>query len=366
MGRIVPGVRPRRAGWLLGCVLLAAGAGAGDLPPAAITAAPGPASLAAPDGAEPQAPSPDEIIARYVQASGGPAIAQIVTERRVGSIVRGQYGKMPVETVACAPGRWRYHQIFSFGDQVVFGCDGDQAWIQDGKSVESMGGQQRLDLQLLIDPQVPLKIREIFPRLELLGGERVGDREAIALRGTSPAGYSAVLVFDRQTGLLLRAGRVRCEDHREVDGVTRPFRLLLGESDEELHLQMTIEFTSTEHNVAVDATVFQRPGHCLPVVGAPLYKEYQEAQVGPEALDACVGVYQHPDKADVTYAVTRWQDHLMLHRTGWPTQREIIPASETEYFIRFPGTEFRFLRDATGRITHLDIANGTIRAARIE
>ncbi|MBN1629158.1 MAG: hypothetical protein JW990_05310 [Thermoleophilia bacterium] len=364
--RRITRLRPLLVGPLCWCALLPPIAGAGDPPSPAVPIAPGAAAAPASAGTEAYPHSLDEVIARYSQACGGPALAQVATERRSGTIVRGQFGKMPVETVARIPDRWHYHQVFSYGDQVSFGCDGNDAWIQDNRSVESMDAQQRVDLQLLLDPQAPLKIRGLFPDLELLGAESVGDREGVTIQARTAAGVATVLVFDRETGLLLRAGGMRFEDYREVNGVMRPFLVILGESDEEAHLQMRIEFTSTDHNVAVDEAIFHRPKQSLPVTEAPLYKDYRETEVSLEALDACVGAYQHPSQAGVTYTVTRWQNHLMLHRTGWPTQREIIPASETEYFIRFPGTDFRFVRDAAGRVTHLDIANGAVTAAKIE
>jgi hypothetical protein len=347
------------------CAVLASSARAGDSPPAAGSSPGAPAASAQSPG-EACPLSVDEIIARYAQASGGPALRKMAAEKRSGTILRGQAGRMPVETTAAAPGRWCYHQTFSFGDQVVFGCDGAGAWIQDTKEIGPMDPRQQRDFELLLDPQASLRIREIYPLLEAIGTEVVGDRPACTVRATTDAGDRTELAFDRETGLLLRCDQMLFEDYRETDGVTRPFRVLLGETDPEHHLQMKLEFTTTVHNVDVDQDVFHRPATVLPITEAPLYKDHQEVPVSLEAMDACVGVYQHPDKSDVTYSITRWQDHLMIQRTGWPVPHEIKPASETEYFIRFPGTDFRFIKDDNGRIAYLDIANGAVKATRIE
>ncbi len=347
----------RRAFWLLslvaaGCLPFAAGAVTGDPATAGGVAAP--------------LPPGDEVIARWMAAAGGDALLAVRTEQRSGTVLRGQAGRMPVRTAATAAGQWLWHITFSYGDQLRFGCDGADAWIQDTRGVQEMSAAQRFDLQLLLDPLIPSKLRSLCPYFSTTGIEQVGEREAYTIQATTLEGIRMELAFDRETGLLLRAGSMLFEDYREAAGVTRPYRVRLGESDEEHPLRITLEFTATEHNVDVDQTTFARPRDALPITEAPLYRTRKEAVVSPEALDACIGVYQHPEQAGVTYTVTRMGEHLMLQRTGWPTEREIVPESETEYFIRFPGTDFRFVKDAAGKITMLDIANGAVKAPRIQ
>jgi hypothetical protein len=306
------------------------------------------------------------IVEAYVRACGGAALSEIESETRRGTLLRGRTGKVPLETAAAA-GKWLYRQVFAFGDQVRYGFDGADAWLQDTEGVEAMSERQRLDLQLLLDVQAPLRLGALFPELAVAGTETVGDREAYTVHAVSAGGARTELAFDRETGLLLRAGGMLLEDYREVDGVTRPHRVRLGESDEESHLAMTLEFTETRHGEAVDGSQFRRPEGALPLADAPLYRSRREVAVGVEAMDACAGVYQHPDLADVTYTVRRWGEHLMVERTGWGQELEIKPESETDYFVRFLGWDFHFVKDAAGGITHLEIQGGPqlVRAERI-
>jgi len=286
-----------------------------------------------------------EIIEKYIQASGGPALAEIKTEIREGTMLRGVTGKVPLETIAKAPGQWRYSLTFAWGDQVCYGCDGASAWVQDTQAVSGMSSRQRLDLELLLDFQAPLNIRKFFPEVAIKGPEKVGDREATAIVATSKDGLRTELAFDNETGLLVRAGEMVFEDYRDVGPVKRPFRILLGKDEGEKHLLMKLAFSETRHDLEVDDARFQPPACVLPFREAPLYKKRTRADVSLEALDACLGKYQHPERPEVVYTVTRQQNHLMLGRTDWRGQRiEIMPESDSRYFIEFLNQEFHFVK----------------------
>lgn len=309
-----------------------------------------------------------KIIENYIRASGGSALAEIKTETRKGTMQRGVTGKVPLETVAKAPGKWRYQQTFAWGDQVGYGFDRTIAWVQDMKGVFQMSPRQRLDLQLLLDAQAPLNIRKSFPEMAIKGPEKVGDREATTIVATSPDGIQTELAFGNETGLLVRAGEMVFEDYRDVGPVKRPFRILLGKDEGEKHLQMKMEFSEIRPDLEVDDARFQRPVCVLPFKEAPLFKQRKQVDIAIEALEACVGKYQHPERPGVIYTVTRQQNHLLLGRTDWRGQKvEIMPESENDYFIEFLNQEFHFVKDAAGKVIHLEIkADRTLTAKRIE
>jgi len=84
-------------------------------------------------------------------------------------------------------------------------------------------------------------------------------------------------------------------------------------------------------------------------------------------MEDCVGIYQHPQNPKLSYRVSRQQNHLMVKGPGWGQSLEIKPESETDYFIRFLGWEFHFLKDEEGRVIHLEIVAGqTFRLKKIE
>jgi len=300
-----------------------------------------------------------------VRAHGGPALKAVNSERRVGTLVRGVLGRTPFEIVSESPGRWRWVQSFAWGDRVAFGCDGGDAWIQDGTGMIPMSSEQRLDMQLLLDPQAPLRLREIFPHMEITGSEEVGDLQAVCVAAKSKEGVSTELLFDPNSGLLLGAGELRFEDYREVDGVQRPFRVLLGSNQGELHREMRMDVTETVANVDLDDASFEMPTCPLAAVAAPLFIHRTQVVVDVKALESCVGVYQHPAVPEITFTVTRQGQHLMFRSSG-SGAIEIRPQSETDYFIQFLNLDLHFVKDEAGAVTHLEMgADRALRAPKV-
>jgi hypothetical protein len=299
-----------------------------------------------------------DIIDKYIQACGGNALKEIETEKRRGTLVRGNDGHVPLEIISKIPGKWHYAQTFAWGDRVCYGFDGITAWVQDTRNISGMSVQQRLDMQLLFDAQAPLNINELYPVITLIGSERIDDRETDILEATSHDGIRTRLVFDRDTGLLLRAGGVIFEDYRQVGRVKRPFRIVLGIDQGENHRPMTLEISDIQHNAEVADSLFHRPSCILTYQEAPLYKSRNRAEVAIQALEACVGDYKHPFKSDLIYSFYRQKNHLMLKIKGTTLNIEIVPESETGYFIRFLGWEFRFLKDSAGIVTHVEMDLG--------
>jgi hypothetical protein len=298
----------------------------------------------------------EKIIKNYLDASGGSAVAEIKTETRKGTILRGIMGKVPLEILAKAPGKWLYHQTFAWGDQVCYGFDGTTAWVQDTRSVSQLSPRQRLDLQLLLDFQAPLNINKYFPEMEIKGSENIGSRESTTISAISKEGIQIELAFDNETGLLLRAGEMIFEDYRDVGDVLRPFKILLGKNEGEAQSQMKMEFSEIRHDIEVDDALFNPPACALSFTEAPLFKPRTQVAVSIEALEACVGKYRLQERPEVIFTVTRQKNHLMLQNPSWGGQKfEIIPESDENYFIEFINLEFHFIKDISGKVTRLEI-----------
>jgi hypothetical protein len=307
-----------------------------------------------------------KIIAAYAQASGGQALAEIKSEVRKGTLMRGATGQVPLVIMAKAPGSWMYNQAFAWGDQICYGFDGTEAWVQDTRSIGPMSPRQLLDMRLLFDVQAPLKLGEFFTEMTGKGSEKVGTRDASTIRARTRDGLETELAFDRETGLLLRAGSIYFEDYRSVGKVRRPFRILLGSDEGEKHLQMKMQFSEINHNPDMDDALFRRPLCALPFKASTIYKSRKRVDVGSQAMDACVGVYREVGDPNVTFTVTRQQNHLMIASSGRLQRLEIKPESEVDYFIGFLEWEFHFIKDAAGRVTNLVIkANREIKTEKI-
>jgi len=316
----------------------------------------------------PKAPNQaSEVVEKFIQASGGSELQKIRTEKRTGTLVRGANGPVPFEMIATVSGKWYYSQVFAYGDRVNYGFDGVRAWIQDTQSVSVPPLGECLELAMLFDIKMPLKLEQFFPEMRVKGSERIGKKEAVVIAVTSREGISSELAFDVASGLLLRAGDLFFEDYRDVGKVKRPFAIFFGKNSIHGPLPLKMQVSEIRHDVDVDESVFSRP-ICPLSPGQPLlYKLRKDVPVSHEALEACVGVYQSDDDPNVFYTVTTQGAHLMIERTGWGTRVEILPESETDYFMRFLNREFHFIKDATGQVIGLEIvADRTQKAKKIK
>jgi len=79
-----------------------------------------------------------------------------------------------------------------------------------------------------------------------------GGRPGVAIGRDDPASPFPQLVFDRQSGLLARAGRTRFEDYREVEGLKIPFAAQSGGP-------ARLQVEQVRFNVPIDPAVFERP-----------------------------------------------------------------------------------------------------------
>ena len=268
-------------------------------------------------------PTVESIIGTCVQAVGGSAISAVKSEICTGTLTRGLSGAVPLETFAESPGKWRYNQVFAWGDLVSFGFDGANAWSADTTGFEQMPPGQRLDLQLILDFQAPLKLREWFPTMDAAGTDTIGDSVLDIISARSQDGHATELAFDRASGYLVRAGSIRFGDYRGVGDVVRPFRIVLGTDSKENHIPMKIQFTEIRHDLDIPS------------------------------LDACVGTYQHPTDSSQNLIVSRQGNHLMIRRSSGGMEIEIKPESATDFSIWFLRREFHFLKDSLGVITCL-------------
>jgi hypothetical protein len=292
-----------------------------------------------------QTPSTSGPVARLledcVRASGGPALEAVQTETRKGTLTRGADGPAPFEVVA-RPGKWRYSQVFAWGDQQSFGFDGTRGWVVDTRSIEPMEARQLVDLQVLWDPRMPRNLGELFTTMEVTGTEKTEAGGITKVRATSRDGVAVELGFERPSGLLVRAGDMRLEDYRAVDGVMRPFRVRLGEN-------MVMTLSEIRHGETVDDADFERPSCVLQVGEPPLYRPEKHIQVTTAAMDACVGEYETPDGQ--TLRVYRKDTHLMYRSPR--TSFELLANSETVFVRGYSNLEFHFVKDPAGAVTSM-------------
>ena len=306
----------------------------------------------------------DGIIERFIQASGGHQLQNIRTEKKKGTLIREASGPIPFEITAASSGKWHYHQDFAYGDQVNYGFDGGEAWIQDTQKVLTLSKEERFELAVLLDIQAPLKLKDFFPEMKIKGTEKIKGNDAIVIAVTTSEGFQYDMAFDVSSGLLLRFGDLFFEDYRTAGKVKRPFSVFFGKDSGHDPLRLKMQVSECFQDVEIDESIFLRPNCTLPLGEPLLYKLRKEVPVDPKVLEILVGVYQSDDDPKVFYTVTMQGDHLMIERTGWGIRVEILPETETDYFMRFLNREFHFIKDEKGQILRLELGGERILRAK--
>ena len=243
----------------------------------------------------PGLPTPESILDKYIQASGGAQrLAGITSFVAKGTSVGfgGFGGDGEVELVAKAPDKRSTIILFKKetgrGDEIR-AYDGRAGWVRTPLNVigefQLTGGDldgARLDAQL----SFPGQIKQILTNLKTGQPSTITDLPAPSsqsslqtdvplgqnhsvnvVQGTGPRGLLVTLYFDRQTGLLLRElrysnspiGRIPTQvdfaDYREVEGITMPFRITyawLGGRD-------SIVLSEIKTNAQIDEAKFAKP-----------------------------------------------------------------------------------------------------------
>jgi hypothetical protein len=219
-------------------------------------------------------------------------------------------------------------------------------------------------MKSLFDFQLPLHLNNIYSRLDIIGSEKINEKEAATVRAVTSDGVERELAFDKESGLLVRMGKIWFEDYRQIGAVKRPFRILLGTDEGDNQRLLKMEFADIRHNEEINDSLFYKPVCPLPMLAPAIYKHRSRAVVSNEAMDACVGIYQHPRDTSLTISVTRQQNHLMIAVTGKSVKTEIMPESDLDYYMEFVNQEYHFVKDESGAVVGLEF--GADRRGRVK
>jgi hypothetical protein len=183
-------------------------------------------------------PGVDEILDRYVQAVGGRKAIERVTSRVwKGSRVGADGVLVPEEVYAKAPNKLL--TVTSYPNQVFrTGFDGARGWARSNQGARDLNEEMSAQLRREAEFYKETRLKEMYPKMTVLGRAPVGEHEAYVVEAVPPDGVSPEkLFFDVQTGLLVRKyseaktilgqfpTQTDYEDYREVDGVKLPFTI---------------------------------------------------------------------------------------------------------------------------------------------
>ena len=218
------------------------------------------------------APSPDQILDRYIQALGGErALAGINTfvARGTSSGYGPESAKRPIEIYAKVPDQ-RTSIIHTDNGESTTTYDGQAGWIAAPLGpvavMELTGGElegARLDAVM----SFPGRIKDTLRQWRSGAPAIIDDRRVQVIQGTGAGGSIATLYFDPQSGLLIRlrryaaspVGRIPTQydfsDYRDVEGVKMPFRWTMTWLDG----RENVELSEVRFNAPIDAAKFAKP-----------------------------------------------------------------------------------------------------------
>jgi CubicO group peptidase (beta-lactamase class C family) len=105
----------------------------------------------------------------------------------------------------------------------------------------------------------------------------------------------------------------------------------------------------------IDSIGFHFLDNQIPLAKIEYRKERKEIALDPALLAAYVGEYQLAPT--FTLMITKEGDQLFLQATGQPRIR-LHPEAETEFFLAEVDAQISFVKDATGKLTHLVLHQG--------
>lgn len=222
--------------------------------------------------AQDKTPTADQILDKYYQAIGGKAAVEKLNSRvskgtlelpamGISGSLEG-YAKAPNKniTIISLEGVGEFKQGFT----------GTEAWsLNPMEGMKTLSGDELDTAKRDADFYSNIKIKENFPKLEVKGTEKVGDKTAYVIVGTPAKGAPEKFYFDTQSGLLLRRDSERqtgqglfhieatMEDYKDVDGVKIPFTVKQSNEAQ----SFVIKFSEIKHNVPVDDAKFNKPSN---------------------------------------------------------------------------------------------------------
>ena len=217
---------------------------------------------------ESQAPTPEQLLDKYIAALGGEAnLAKLTSRVAKGTSQSPASNPYPVEIVYKAPDNGLTVTNIS-GSNSSAGFSGTAGWTMDStRGLRDMSSADFQGAQLKNDLFLARNVRKLYTQWRLGRPDRVGGRDAYVLNGTAPGRKPVRLYLDQQNGMLLRmmhftetpVGRVPTvvdySDYRAVDGVQVPFRISIVKTNS----RPTMQLEQVTHNTAVDDARFAKP-----------------------------------------------------------------------------------------------------------
>ncbi|HEX5701788.1 MAG TPA: c-type cytochrome [Pyrinomonadaceae bacterium] len=217
----------------------------------------------------PPSPTADTIYNNYITAIGGQANVDKIKTRTVKGAVAQPNGTVTIDISQGAPDKFHI-KAMTPGGAFERGFNGSAGWEKGPQGVRPLSPAEVAQLQNSMGLLRHIRLKEQFTSMRARGNQKIGDRVAYLVIGTTADNRQERLFFDTQTGLLLRRisymatllglipEQIDFEDYRDVDGVKFPFTVRVS-SIEVGNPVSTRTFSEMKLNAPVSEAIFNMP-----------------------------------------------------------------------------------------------------------
>ena len=211
----------------------------------------------------------DQILDNYIKATGGREVWKKLTTRiSTGTI---DVPAMNLSGLVLVREKAPNLSVFTVnfnGAAFQQGFDGTVGWSNDPQNgLREQTGDELAETKRDSDFYHPIDLKHIYSKLTVTGTDKINDRDAYVVEGSSGELGTDKIYFDVQNGLVMRiVGQHHTtegaatftedfSDFREVDGIKLPFTV----HQESASSTFTIKFTEIRHNEPIDDSIFSKP-----------------------------------------------------------------------------------------------------------
>lgn len=211
----------------------------------------------------------DQILDNYIKAIGGrEAWKKLTTRISTGTIDVPAMNLTGLVLVREKAPNLSVFTVNFNGAAFQQGFDGTVGWSNDPQNgLREQTGDELAETRRDSDFYHPIDLKQIYSKLTVAGTDKINDRDAYVVEGSSGDLGTDKIYFDAQNGLVLRiVGQHHTpegaatftedfSDFREVDGIKLPFTV----HQESPSSTFTIKFTEIRHNEPIDDAIFAKP-----------------------------------------------------------------------------------------------------------
>lgn len=215
--------------------------------------------------------SPDELIEKHIAAIGGrEALEKVKAMVMTGSFELPAMGASgTINVFAKAPNkRLAVINIDGFGE-IFQGFDGERGFSVSPMGSVDASGQMLEDMKRDSILHGALQFKQMYPKIEIKGKEKAGEREAWAVVMTPEKGSPMKAWFDAETFLLLKTSGVRVTDQGEAEITTEfsDYREVPGTGMKTARMmkqvmpfgEIIMRFSDVKANAEIDDAKFNKP-----------------------------------------------------------------------------------------------------------